>query len=85
MSEKLDLYEFKIALFDNSKSEEFLLFIRNLNMALKAPVTLKSGAKTRYLRTLVRGEELHQFYTLSAEVGSATLEKLKSIILGLGT
>ena len=35
MSEKLDLYEFKMALFDNSEPDEFFLFIWNLNMTLK--------------------------------------------------
>ena len=34
---------------------------------------------------MVRGEALIQIDTLSAEVGSTTPEKLKSIILGLGT
>ena len=40
----LDLYEFKMALFDNRDPEEFLLFIRNFNMTLEASVTLKYGA-----------------------------------------
>ena len=31
-SEKSDLYEFKMALFDNFDPEEFLLFICNFNM-----------------------------------------------------
>ena len=44
-SEKLDLYEFKMDLFDNGKMEEFLLFIRNFNTALKVSGTIKSGAK----------------------------------------
>ena len=34
--EKSDLYEFKMSLFDNGKIEEFLLFIQNFNMTLKA-------------------------------------------------
>ena len=31
LSKKLDLYEFKMALFDNSELEEILLFISNFN------------------------------------------------------
>ena len=53
-SQKLDLYEFKIALFDNGEPKEFLLSIRNLNMTLKASVTLVASAKIHYLLTLVR-------------------------------
>ena len=44
-SEKFDLYEFKMALFDNGEPEEFLLFIRNFKMTLEASGTLKSDAK----------------------------------------
>ena len=44
-SEKLDLYEFKMVLFDNGEPEEFLLFIWNFNMNLEASGTFKSGKK----------------------------------------
>ena len=46
---------------------------------------LGAGANIRYLRTLVRGEALRQFDTLSAEVVSATPENYTYLILGLGT
>ena len=42
MSEKLDLYEFKMDLFDNGYPEEFLLFFCNLNMTLELSGTLKA-------------------------------------------
>ena len=35
-SEKLDPYEFKITLFKNGDPEEFLSFVRNVNMTLDA-------------------------------------------------
>ena len=84
-SEKLDQFEFKMALFDNGKPEEFLLFIKNFNMTLEASGMLNSGAKIQYLHTLVHGEVLRQFDTLYADVGSTTSENLKYIILGLST
>ena len=34
--EKSDLYEFKMALFNNGNPEEFLLFVCNFNMTIKA-------------------------------------------------
>ena len=42
-SSTLDLYEFKISLFENVKPE--VLFVCNLNMTLTAPRTLEAGAK----------------------------------------
>ena len=71
-------------LFGNRETEDFLLLISDFNITLEASGTLKYGAKIQYLRTLLCGEALRQFDTLSAEVGSAAPEKLTSIILGLG-
>ena len=45
MSEKSDLYEFKMALFGNGNPEKFLLFISNFKMNLEASVTLKARVK----------------------------------------
>ena len=57
-SEKLDLYEFEMALFDNDDPKEFLLFVRNFQMTLKESVTLDTSAKVRYLYMLLHGESL---------------------------
>ena len=54
-------------------------------MTLKALGKNLAGANIQYIRTLLRGEALRQFDTLSADVGSDTPEKCMSIILGLGT
>ena len=54
-SEKLDLYECKMDLFDNVHPEELLLFIRNFNMTMEESGTLNSGVKIQYLCTLVCG------------------------------
>ena len=43
-------------LFDNGDLEEFLLFVRNFNMAFAASGTLAADAKVQYLCPLVRGE-----------------------------
>ena len=69
--EDLDLYEFKIALFDNGKPEDFLLFVRNFNMALEDLGTLNMSAKAQYLNTIFHGEALRQFDSLSDYVKSA--------------
>ena len=55
-SDKLDLYEFKMALFKNGDPEEFLLFVHNLIMTLTASVTMGVDLKVQYICTLVCGE-----------------------------
>ena len=74
MSETSDIYELNMSLFDDGKPEELLLFVRTFQMTLEAPRNLAASAKIQYLLTLVRGEVLHQLYTLSVEVGSTTSE-----------
>ena len=54
-------------------------------MSIKASGTLKAVMNIQYLLSLVRGEVLGQFYMLSAEVGDAIPENLRSIILGVVT
>ena len=65
-----DLYEFKMPLFDNGDPEEFLLFVCNNNTTLASSATFDADANVQYLRTIVCGEELHQFESLSADVES---------------
>ena len=84
-SEKSDLYEFKMASFDNSEPEEFLLLVRNLQMTLGDSGSLAANAKIQYLRTLLRGESVHILDNVFVTVGSATTKKLNRNILGLGT
>ena len=81
-SENSDVYEFRIDLFDNGESEEFLLFVCYFNMTLVASRMFNTGANIQYLHMLVRGEALRQFDMLSAEVRSATSENLTFVILG---
>ena len=75
-SENAYLYELKLALFDNSDSEEVLFLIRNFNMNIKASGTLLASSNIQYLRTLVCEEVLRQVDTLSAGVGIATPKSL---------
>ena len=46
-SKKYDLYEFKMALFDNGDPEEFLLFIRNFNTTLEASGKILAGVRIK--------------------------------------
>ena len=52
---KLDLYEFKMSLFDHGDPEEFMLFVRNFNMPLAATGMLDMDSNIQYPRTLVCG------------------------------
>ena len=84
MPERLDLNEYKMALFDNGNPEKFLLFVRNFNMILKDSGTLEPAAKAWYFRMLVCGEELRQFDLLFAAVKIAKPLTVEANILGLG-
>ena len=70
-------------LFDNGYLEDFLLFVQNFTMTLAASGTMETGAKIKYLCTLVRGEELRQFDSLSSDVQGANPLTLETIVLGL--
>ena len=78
-----DLYEFKIYLFDNGKSEEFLLFVRNFNMTLAASGTLEADAKFQYLCNILCGEVLRQFDWLSDDLENTETLNVDYIIRGL--
>ena len=39
------IYEFRVSLFENGDTEEFLLFVRNFNMNFAASGTLEMGTK----------------------------------------
>ena len=73
------LYELKTYLFYNSNLDEFLLFIRNFKITIKASRTIAAGAKIYFLCMLVRGEELRQIDTFYLEVGSTTPKHLNSL------
>ena len=78
------MYEFKMVLFDNSKKEEFLLFIRNLNMMFNALEMLVANMQTHYISTLLCGYDLRKFDNLCAKLGCMAMAHLNWIILGLG-
>ena len=80
-----DLYELKMALFDNGNLGEFLLFSSNFNMTLAESRTLGADTKVQYFCTLVCGEALCQFDSLSYDVEGTKLLKVEAIILGLAT
>ena len=52
-SYKSDLYELKMALFNNGYPEQFCCFARNFNMTLAASGTLGMDAKVQYIFMLV--------------------------------
>ena len=54
--EKLYMSEFKMSLFENEKTEEFLLFMQNFNMKLNVSGTLEANEKIQYLLNILRGD-----------------------------
>ena len=84
-SEKLDTYEYKMALLKNDKLKEFFLFMYPFKNICNASGALIYNMKLKYIRNLLRGEELYQFDILGDQVGSNTLDNLNQVILALGT
>ena len=80
-SETSNLFEIIMDLFDHGKPKDFLLFMQNFRMALKAPGTLADNANLQYLCTLLHGELLCQFDTLCAHVIITTTTHLNRFIL----
>ena len=72
-----------MSLFYHGDPEDLLFFIRNFNMTLVATRTLDMDARIWYLRTLVRGGALRQFYLLSADVENIKTLNVDYFIKGL--
>ena len=60
-----------------------MLFVHKLNMTLATSGMLEVVAKCQYLRTLFRGEALHRFYLLYADVEGEKNLNVDYIIRGL--
>ena len=83
-SYKSELYEFKMALFDNGNPEEFWLFVCNFNTTLAESEIMETAAKVQYICTLVCWEVLRQFESMSSDVEDTNPLTAEAIILGLG-
>ena len=83
--ENSDIYDFKMTLFYNNKTEELLLFVHILKMVLDASRTLADNVNLQFLNTIICGEVLQQVHHLCDKVGSTTMAHIKRVILGLGT
>ena len=80
----MDLYGFRLSLFDHGESEDFLLFVQNFQMTLAATRTLETEANVQYLCTLVHGKVLRQFDLVSSDTRSTeTLLDVDGILKGL--
>ena len=84
-SEKSDLYEFKMNLFDNGYLEEFLLFVCKFSMTLAVPGKILIDAKVKHIFTIVHVEALRQFDLLSYDVEGTDPLTVETIILGLAS
>ena len=80
-SGRSELYEFKLSLFNNGDLKVFLLFVHNFKMTIEASGTLETATKVQYLCTLVCGESLHQFNTLSSYMEIINPLTVEAIIL----
>ena len=54
-----------MTIFQKCEPEEFLIFQCNFQIVLEAAENIVVVAKTQYICTLLHGEALHEFETLS--------------------
>ena len=73
-----------MALFDNCNLEEFLLFVQNFKIMLKALGTLAASANLQYLRMILCGKVLCKVDALSDHLGNTNTTHLNLIVFGLG-
>ena len=83
--EKMDIYELKMDLFDNSDPYKLLLFIQNFKMMIEALVMIIANVNIQYSHNILRGELLCEFYYLCIQIGSMSITHLNQFILDLGT
>ena len=72
-----------MALFENGELGEFLLFVQNINITFLESWTLETGVKIQYICTLVRGEALREFDSLSEDVEGLKPLTMVTIIIEL--
>ena len=71
--------------FEKSEPEDFLTFMRDFQKMIKDTGATTKIGRIRYLRTLLRGEVLHEFETILEIIKSTTKRYLTQITLELGT
>ena len=62
-----ETYELKIATFENGQPEELFVLMKNFKTAIDRTGTMLESVKISYLRNLLRGEALQEFYGLSIQ------------------
>ena len=73
-----------MALLKNVKPEEVLLFTRENRSTLEATGATSANGRIKFLHTLVRGEDLLNFKTLSDSISTIKNVNLNQIIIGRG-
>ena len=73
-----------MALLKNVKPEEVLLFTRENRSTLEATGATSANGRIKFLHTLVRGEDLLNFKTLSDSISTIKNGNLNQIIIGRG-
>ena len=68
---------------DIKSRKSFFLFLHNFNMILAETGTLEMDTKIQYIRMLVCGEVLRQFYLFSAEIENTETLNVDYYIKGL--
>ena len=79
MSATSDTYKLEFYTFENGKPEEFLQGIKDFKTETDWTGTTSTARKIQFLRAMLCGEDLREFYILASQVGSTTNGHLKLI------
>ena len=76
-------YELKVQTYKNGKPEEFLQMMKDFKTTTDGIGTNSATGKIQFLRTMLCGEDLREFYVLAIRFGITTNGHLKWIKEGL--
>ena len=78
----METYKINISTFKDDQPEELLALLRNCKIAIDGTGTATASDRINYLRTMLRGTNLREFYKLELS-GNLTANHLKHITEGL--
>ena len=78
-----ETYELKIVTFENGQPEELFALMKNFKTAIDRTGITSAALKISYLRNLLHGESLQEFYELAIQNTGTKNSHLKFIQEGL--
>ena len=72
-----ETYELKVQTFENGKPKYFLQMMKDFKTGIDGTGMTSVSGKIKFLPTMLRGEDLREFYVIANQVGSTKNAQLK--------